>query len=86
MTTSHIKLETFRELSGVCQDFTAFERSQSRQWLRVEARVLEPETSIHAVRGELQRHLLDVILWLTGGSVMRNLTSTSRPHLKKLSG
>ena len=59
---AYIKLHALGELSGVRQDLTTLERRQGRKWSGVESRVLKPETSIHTVGRQLQRHLLDIPL------------------------
>lgn len=59
---TYIKLKTLRELSGVSENLSTLEGSESSQWPRKEPRIFEPKTAVHTVRGQLERLLLNVVL------------------------
>ena len=44
------------------EHLAAFEGCESGQWSSIKPGVLEAETSVHAVGGELKCHLLNIIL------------------------
>ena len=64
------------------QNLTTLECRQSSERSSVEPRVLEAETAVHTVRGELQSHLLDVPLEklsLCGFTVLHQALYLSTP-------
>ena len=61
---THIKLQTLREFSRVCQNLTSLESCQGRKRFGIETRVFEAKTTIHGVSCEFQRLLFDIVLIL----------------------
>ena len=62
MREANIKSERFRKFSSMRQNLTTFICRKGSQGSRVEPGVFKTETSVHAVRSELERNLLNVPL------------------------
>ena len=59
---TYIEVQAFRKLSGVRKNLTSFVCDQGGEGSGIESRVLEAQTTVHTVCGELESLLLNVVL------------------------